>query len=87
MTNNGLDHGAHHHCPLLAPPDLQEKALLMEVEAVTVGNRNMGYGGGGSGGSGGDNNNGGNSDGGGTENKLGLLWLMVGWRQENVPQI
>jgi hypothetical protein len=58
-----------------------------EAEAVTVGDGNTGNGGGGSGGSGGDKDNGGDSDGRGTENNLDLLWLMVGWRQENVPHI
>ncbi len=82
MTNNRLDHGAHRNHPLLAPPDLQVKASLMEAEAeaVTVGNGNKGDGGGSGGGSDGNKDNGGNSDGGGTENNLGLLWLMVGWR-------
>jgi hypothetical protein len=88
MTNDGLDHGAHRHRPPLAPPDLQVKASLMEAEAeaVTVGNGNMGDGGSSGGGSGGDKDNcGGNRDGGGTENNLGLIWLMVGW--ENVTHI
>ncbi len=56
-----------------------------EMEAVTVGDRNIGDGGGSGGGSGGNENNRGSSNGRGTENNLGLLWLMVVWRQENVP--
>ncbi len=74
-TNNGLDHGAHRHCPPLEPPDLQVKALLIEAqsEAVTIHNGNMGNGGGSGDGSGGDKDNGGNSNGGGTEKNLGLL--------------
>ncbi len=52
------------------------------MEAVTVGDGSMGNGVGGGGDRGGDRDNGGNSNGEGTENNLGLLWLMVGWRQE-----
>ncbi len=60
------DHGAHHHRPPLAPPDLQAKAAVMkaEAEAVTVSDRNTGGGG-----SGGDKDNGGNSNGGCTDTR------------------
>jgi hypothetical protein len=80
MTNVGLDHGVHRHRPPRALSDPQVKALLMEaeVEVVTVGGRNMGNGGGSGGGRGGDKGNNSDSNGGGTENNLGLLWLMVG---------
>jgi hypothetical protein len=58
------DHGAHRHHPPLAPPDLQAKVVVMEVEAeaVTVGNENTGGGG-----SGGNKDNGGKSNGGDTD--------------------
>jgi hypothetical protein len=58
-----------------------------EAEPVTVGDGNTGNNGGGGGSSGGNEDNHGNSNGGGTENNLALLWLMVGWRHENVPHI
>jgi hypothetical protein len=65
LTNDnnqrGTYHGAHCHRPPLVPPDLQAKAAVMkaEVEAVTVGDGNMGGGG-----SGGNEDNGGNGNGG-----------------------